>query len=96
MNMKWYYWTNQHQAHMIVGYKRQGGHLGGPHECEVAECDYSGAHAHHDDYLKPLDVRWLCPHHHALWHQANGPGANRGDLRIRIPFGGAEHRQEGA
>ena len=27
-----------------------------------------GVHAHHDDYAKPLDVRWLCPIHHRDRH----------------------------
>lgn len=25
-------------------------------------------HAHHDDYSKPLEVRWLCTTHHKEWH----------------------------
>jgi hypothetical protein len=27
------------------------------------------AHAHHEDYSKPLDVIWVCPEHHAEMHK---------------------------
>ena len=38
-------------------------------------CEACGdkAQAHHDDYSKPLDVRWLCTKHHAEWHRHNTP-----------------------
>jgi hypothetical protein len=35
--------------------------------CEVCG---SPAEAHHDDYDKPLDVRWLCFEHHRAHHAA--------------------------
>lgn len=31
--------------------------------CE--RCGETNVHGHHDDYTKPLEVRWLCPRHHA-------------------------------
>ena len=32
--------------------------------CEHPGCDEVVTFAHHDDYSKPLDVRWLCRAHH--------------------------------
>ena len=34
--------------------------------CEV--CGKDKVQAHHDDYSKPLDVRWLCFLHHRMLH----------------------------
>lgn len=42
-----------------------------PKACEV--CGASSVQAHHDDYNKPLDVRWLCIKHQAEWHLLNTP-----------------------
>ncbi len=35
--------------------------------CEV--CGNSATQAHHDDYSKPLEVRWLCDYHHKEHHK---------------------------
>ena len=38
---------------------------------EKQPCEICGkkAEAHHDDYDKPLEVRWLCFEHHREWHR---------------------------
>jgi hypothetical protein len=50
--------------------KKKGLLLAQPCECCFK---FSGqvvaAQAHHDDYSKPLDVRWLCSRHHKGWHR---------------------------
>jgi ribosomal protein S27AE len=51
--------------------------------CEV--CGATKVHAHHDDYSKPLDVRWLCSRHHRLHHGAMlGPRKLTENIRVRV------------
>lgn len=42
--------------------------------CE--NCGDRKTHGHHDDYLKPLNIRWLCPACHSQWHRDNGEAKN--------------------
>jgi hypothetical protein len=50
--------------------------------CE--KCGDPKSEAHHDDYLKPLDVTWLCKEHHTARHQwidATGHDTHRDQFR---------------
>lgn len=60
-------------AHNAVARALRSGKLA-RQPCEV--CGNPKTHAHHDDYLKPLEVRWLCTPHHKAWHLEHGEGAN--------------------
>lgn len=42
--------------------------------CEACGCEES--HAHHDNYMEKLTVRWLCSKHHNEWHKEHGEGLN--------------------
>lgn len=50
--------------------------------CQV--CGEEKTQAHHDDYKKPLDVRWLCIKHHNEWHMKKGKGKLTGIKRLKI------------
>ena len=53
------------KAHIIVWNAIRNGKLQKA-PCEV--CGDEKVHAHHDDYSKPLEVRWLCRKHHREAH----------------------------
>jgi hypothetical protein len=40
-----------------------------PAACEVCG-KTDNVHGHHQDYSKPLEVIWVCPKHHRLFHSA--------------------------
>lgn len=63
-----YHRRNPHKraAHVATGNAIRDGRLV-RQPCEV--CGHEPAEAHHDDYSKPLDVRWLCTAHHAEHHK---------------------------
>ena len=43
--------------------------------CEVCGAS-NNIEGHHDDYSKPLSVRWLCVTHHTQWHKVNKDACN--------------------
>lgn len=54
------------KAQKIVQFAVQYGQMT-KQPCEV--CGAERVDAHHDDYSKPLKVRWLCRLHHAAVHK---------------------------
>jgi hypothetical protein len=67
-------YPNKYKAHNMVNNAVRDGKLFSL-PCEVC-ISTNDLHAHHDDYLKPLNVRWLCVTHHSEWHKKNGEGKN--------------------
>ena len=56
----------KYKAHTIVNNAKRSGKLA-LKPCEVCG-SWENLHAHHDDYSKPLEVRWLCAEHHRKHH----------------------------
>lgn len=75
------------RAHAAVAAAIRDGHLT-PAPCELCGQE---AVAHHDDYSKPLEVRWLCRAHHSQWHREHPTGIDWGSVTVR--FTDEEHAE---
>lgn len=58
-------YKDKHGAHQAVEYALATNKLI-KQPCE--KCSNPNSQAHHDDYSKPLQVRWLCPKCHTNYH----------------------------
>lgn len=59
-------------AHIVTHNALRDGRLIRKESCEQCSSTLF-IEAHHDDYTKPLDVRWLCRACHYAWHRNNEP-----------------------
>lgn len=67
-------YPNKYKAHNMVNNAIRDGKL---HKEPCSECGSNNrVEGHHDDYLKPLNIRWLCTVCHNAWHSENGEGKN--------------------
>lgn len=66
----------KYAAHILVSNAVRDGRIEKIKECQKCGIHTENIHGHHDDYAKPLIVRWLCPACHKAWHVENGEGAN--------------------
>ncbi len=63
------------QAHHAVNNAVRDGKMAKPSACEQCGSSF-WVEGHHDDYAKPLEVRWLCALCHKRWHAEHGEAAN--------------------
>lgn len=66
----YYLWPEKYQARAAISKALSRGKISKPNKCE--DCSTSGRiEAHHDDYSKRLEVRWLCVACHKHCHRVN-------------------------
>ena len=65
----------KYAAHILVNNKVRSGDILKANCCECCG-ENKKLHGHHDDYAKPLEVRWLCATCHGEWHQTHGEALN--------------------
>ena len=76
-------YPQKYKAHSAINNAVRDGRLSKPTSCEKCG-DEKRIIGHHHDYLKPLDVEWLCQPCHVAWHHKNGEGLN-GGMSVLVP-----------
>ena len=66
-------YPNKYKAHNMVNNAIRDGKLF-KKPCEI--CEKDNTRGHHDNYLEPLNVKWLCAACHSQWHKENGEALN--------------------
>ena len=62
----------RYAARIIVNNAIRDKRLEKKFECSICKSTEK-IQGHHDDYTKPLEVRWLCQKCHSNWHRHNTP-----------------------
>ena len=66
-------YASRHAVRIATNLAVLRGELIKSEECEECLDAESRIQAHHDNYNKQLDVRWLCIKCHSTWHHNNTP-----------------------
>jgi len=61
--------AEKYRCHSLVGHAINSGKLVKPNRCSECGEDNATIHGHHENYMRPLDVIWLCPTCHRRKHK---------------------------
>ena len=65
-------YPNSYKSRCALNHAIRDGKIHRQYVC--SECPSTkNIQGHHDDYNKPLEVRWLCSRCHTAWHKLNTP-----------------------
>ena len=85
---------NKNLARILVSKAIKKGTLKKPTHCAECLLKHVSLQAHHEDYTKPLEEKWLCPlcyqrHHMAKRNNVRGPGKFKSAFTLNVRTIGA-------